>query len=434
MRPLNDLAHAIDSASDEGDETSLRQLGEECENRLDSAEGQDRVLLRYYQANTYSAICAAKRHDADYTWNWEQPDGVQDVLMLRRALTEPNFETIHPIIACQIRTNLANRLNTLGRPVAANEQWLKVLKTEPRFAKALASQGQGIAFYASTLYDHAHTSILLVAARSLLDRALDQDARWESADRDSFAPSLIEKRKQIGAHLISVAYDEQFDLNQWSLGETEEESSYRRWCLRERLFLNPLNESYTDSVAATDVLHLPSHNYGIEDAPRFPAYYNLMKQEYISARYRLYRATHEDDPDFLMRNVLMLDSGEGQALGHYTEDLRSAFRSAYAVFDKIGLFLNDYFQIGIEPKKVTFRGVWSEKLNSQAFKIRPMFKGHPNWPLRGLYFLSKDFSTMPSKRFQRQIPPTSLDCGNRSNIASSAFNTFNTERAPKRTG
>ena len=267
MRPLNDLAHAIDSASDEGDETSLRQLGEECENRLDSAEGQDRVLLRYYQANTYSAICAAKRHDADYTWNWEQPDGVQDVLMLRRALTEPNFETIHPIIACQIRTNLANRLNTLGRPVAANEQWLKVLKTEPRFAKALASQGQ------------------------------------------------------------------------------------------------------RDSVLCKHALRPRSH---------------------ISARYRLYRATHEDDPDFLMRNVLMLDSGEGQALGHYTEDLRSAFRSAYAVFDKIGLFLNDYFQIGIEPKKVTFRGVWSEKLNSQVFKIRPMFKGHPNWPLRGLYFLSKD--------------------------------------------
>ena len=91
-----------------------------------------------------------------------------------------------------------------------------------------------------------------------------------------------------------------------------------------------------------------------------------------------------------MRSVLMLDSGEGQALGHYTEDLRSAFRSAYAIFDKIGLFLNDYFQIRLEPRNVTFRGVWSEKPNSAVFKIRPMFKGHRNWPLRGLYFLSND--------------------------------------------
>ena len=52
----------------------------------------------------------------------------------------------------------------------------------------------------------------------------------------------------------------------------------------------------------------------------------------------------------------MLDNGEGQALGHYTEDLRSAFRSAYAIFDKVGLFLNDYFQIGLEPGKVSFAG------------------------------------------------------------------------------
>ena len=40
-----------------------------------------------------------------------------------------------------------------------------------------------------------------------------------------------------------------------------------------------------------------------------------------------------------MRDVRMLDSGEGQVLGHFTEDLRSAFRSAYAIFDKIGAFL-----------------------------------------------------------------------------------------------
>ena len=261
-----------------------------------------------------------------------------------------------------------------------------MLETEPRFAKALASRAQGIAFYASTLYDYAHTSILLAAARSLFDDALDKDALWESQDRDSIAPSLIEERKQISDHLIRVAYDEKFNLNQWPLGATEEERSYRRWCLRERLFLNPLNEGYTDSVAATDVLHLPSHTYRIEEAPRFPAYYNLMKQEYISARYRLYRASHEDDPGFLMRDVLMLDRGEGQALGHYTEDLRSAFRSAYAIFDKVGLFLNDYFQIGLEPRKVSFRRVWSERPNSPVFEIRRMFKGHRNWPLMGLYF------------------------------------------------
>ena len=91
-----------------------------------------------------------------------------------------------------------------------------------------------------------------------------------------------------------------------------------------------------------------------------------------------------------MRDVLMLDSGEGQALGHYSEDLKSAFRSAYSLFDKVGLFLNDYFEIGLTPGEVNFRRVWSRKASRNTFELRPNFRDRPNWPLRGMYFLSKD--------------------------------------------
>ena len=156
------------------------------------------------------------------------------------------------------------------------------------------------------------------------------------------------------------------------------------------MFLNPLNDVYTESVAATDVLHLPDHTYRLEDVPRFPAYFNLMKQEYVSARYRLYKGLFVKNPDYIMRDVLMLDSGEGQALGHYTEDLRTAFRSSYAIFDKIGLFLNDYYQIGLKARHVTFRRVWSNSGSGGSSTIRPIFQDRHNLPLRGLYFLSKD--------------------------------------------
>ena len=390
MQKLRELERAIDAATDAGDEKLLRQLGQDCEKLMHTAEGEERVILRYYQANTYSAIIGARQKDPDYIWSWEQPDGIQNILCLRQAISEPAFATIDPIRACQIRTNLASRLHAVGRPVAANEQKFKVLENVPCFAKALAGQAKGLAEFANSIYDQNQIPHLLAAARSRYDLALDTDAIWESGDRDSVAPRLIEQRERIAEALRRNGFDEEFDRNRWSLGTTEEERSYRLWCLRERLFLNPLNEAYTDSVAATDVLHLPSHTYKFPDAPRFPAYYNLMKQEYVSARYRLYRATHEDDPDFVMRDVRMLDSGEGQVFGHFTEDLRSAFRSAYAIFDKIGAFLNDYYQIGIKPRNVTFRGVWSEKPNSAVFEIRPMFRGHRNWPLRGLYFLSND--------------------------------------------
>ena len=138
----------------------------------------------------------------------------------------------------------------------------------------------------------------------------------------------------------------------------------------------------------------PDHTYKIEEPARFPGYYNLLKQEYVSARYRLYRAIHQHDPDFLMREVLMLDSGEGsgegQALGHYSEDLKAAFRSAYSIFDKVGLFLYDYFEVGLSPGQMNFRRVWSKKPGRGVPQVRARFSGNRNWLLRGLYFLSKD--------------------------------------------
>ena len=386
---LDDLAHAIDAAWDAGDEETLRKLGKECEDLLDGASADERVFLLYFQSNTHSAIISSQTGDPDILWDWEQADAVQNILLLRRAIAEPSFGTIDEVLACQIHTNLANRLNALGRPVAANEHWLKVLEVEPLFAKALASRAMAMVSYAKKLYDRGHAVYLLAAARSLFDAALHEDALWESGDRESFAATLAEERDRILAHLVEAGYDENFDMNQWHLGATEEEHAYRKWCLHERLFLNPLNEWYTDSVAATDVLHLPDHTYRIEEKPRFPAYYNLLKQEYVSARYRFWRAIHQHDPAFLMRDVVMLDSGEGQALGHYSEDLKSAFRSAYSLFDKIGLFLNDYFEIGLAPGSVNFRKVWSQK-SSGKIQIRPAFRDRRNWPLLGLYFLSKD--------------------------------------------
>ena len=148
---------------------------------------------------------------------------------LGRAINEPAFGWIDPVVACQIRTNLANRLNSLGRPVAANEQWLKALEVQPDFAKAFANRAKGMAFFASTLYDSGHRVMLLAAARSSFDAALDECAVWESGDRASIAPNLIEERESVARFLTEVEYDEQFDTNQWSLGTTDEERSYRQW-------------------------------------------------------------------------------------------------------------------------------------------------------------------------------------------------------------
>ena len=118
-----------------------------------------------------------------------------------------------------------------------------------------------------------------------------------------------------------------------------------------------------------------------------------LQQEYISARYSVYQYRWMDPlkGHFTDREVLILDSADGGEFGHYVDQLKTAFRSAYALFDKIALFLNDYFSIGMNTRDVSFRRIWVERGgNPRKPKLRTIFDGNQNWPLRGLYYLSKD--------------------------------------------
>ena len=390
MDDLLELGKRIDAANDARNKVALRALIQECRDKLEVATGKQRVPLLYYEANAHAGIYAINSTDTAYAWGWNQPETIDEILALRRAITEPAFDEAHDI-QCRIRTNLGNRLNNLGRPIAAIEQWDTVLRQNHSFPMALGNRALGVTYYGRCLYDQGHGVIMLDIARAGYNAALSETAEWDAVEHSHSVPVFQTERDEIDAYLKAVEFDHQYDLDQWPLGDDDKERRYRRWCLDKKLFLNPLNDVLNLSVAATDVLHLPNHTYQIDETPRFVGYYNLLKQEYVSSRFHLYSAMNEVANRFLNRDVLLFDIEDGSMYGHHTEELKSAFRSAYAIFDKIGLFLNDYYTIGLNPGEVNFRKVWSEKpKGAKDHRLRPIFHGKENWLLRGLYFLSKD--------------------------------------------
>ncbi|MDE0143671.1 MAG: LA2681 family HEPN domain-containing protein [Caldilineaceae bacterium] len=389
LETIANLGMAIDEANDRGDASLLTQLEQECNSLAKKSEGTNRVYLLYFQANALSGIIAANSQAQNPSWDDDLSNRIKNLLLLRKSVSDSAFQSVDSVWQCQIRTNLANTLAGLSRPVAAIEQYNSALSFQPRYAKTLLGLSSSIQQIAISLYDEGHQIHLMAHVLSLIDRALDSKAICEG-DREVYAPHAEERRQWIVDNLTRAEYDPEFDLDDFSLGETEEERVYRTWCLRERLFVNPLNEPLTKNVAATDVFHLPSHNYKIGEAARFPDYFNLLKQEYVSARYRLFVAMHKKAPDFLMRDVLLLDGGQDQILGHQADELRSAYRSVYSMFDKISIFLNSYLKLGLKPKRVKFRQVWFEKQPDGSIEIRNEFRESQNWALRGLFFLSKD--------------------------------------------
>jgi len=149
------------------------------------------------------------------------------------------------------------------------------------------------------LYDPGQAVVFL--RRSFLDLKKTLNSKPPQYSKAYFE----ERKKWIQSVLNPKQLSCDCDFKEFSLGNTEEEIQYREWCLRNRLFLNPLNDLETHSIAANDVLTMPSMNADIGDGPYYHAYYNQLKQEFVSSRLLYFEGIHSKKPHFSDRNVLL---------------------------------------------------------------------------------------------------------------------------------
>ena len=73
---------------------------------------------------------------------------------------------------------------------------------------------------------------------------------------------------------------------------------------------------------------------------------------------------------------------------------------------KIAFFLNAYLEIGHAPQAVSFRAVWLRAQRQKIGSCTPRFAAHENWPLRGLFWLSKDLF---EESFRKTTAPDAED-------------------------
>ena len=389
---MNRLAKMIDHAGDTRDAaltTQALNLSEKLAER-ETLSGDKRVLLHYFRANAFEnrLDLAGQRP----TWAWDIPH-LQDVLLeLRRAVRHDYWPQLDSIRQCQIYTNLGNKLNSLGRPVEALASWDRAVTLDPHFAMALANRGHGLRHYGQALHDRGHYGLFLLSAHDSFAAASAKDAVFDSPKNFSHRPAFAAAAEQI-ANSIDLAAARSDLCQAFGLGRSRAERTYRSWCLENRLFLNPLNDLGTFSIAARDILHLPSLTVGFEeDGPEPPdafGFYNQMKQEFVSARWLYYEGITGTRAHFSDRDTHLYDTLSVPSYSLETEKTKVAFRMAYSLFDKIALFINDYFKVGLSERQVSFRSVWYQH-GGISKSLNAVFQDRHNWPLRGLFWLSKD--------------------------------------------
>jgi tetratricopeptide (TPR) repeat protein len=348
------------------------------------------VLTHYFTANAWQNK-AQQRTEHDI-WALEQPEVQAQILELRRAVRHEAFDQWDATRQCQVVTNLANQLDHIGRSIEAIELFDRVLAIAPQFAKALGNRGIAFKAYGRAVYDRGHAGVLMMVAHDCFGSAIAPGAIYDSDDQDAARAAFEHHQAEIEEHVDVGAIRRTIDLDGYRLGRGSAERNYRRWCLDQRLFLNPLNDLGAVTIAARDILTLPSLTVANLSAQVPPAigFFNQMKQEFVSARYLFYEGMSADRQHYADRNVRLYNTLDYPSYALAVEKMRAAYRLAYSLLDKIAFFLNAYYELGHNPRRVNFRSVWYEAKGAPPRPLIERFASCQNWPLRGLFWLSKD--------------------------------------------
>lgn len=385
---LEVIGKLVDLASDQANLELIDKalaLADELEGRGLTADKC--ALLDYFRANAWACRYQQRATNHAALWEFEQPELRQQVLLLRRAAYGEGFPLLPPIQRCQILTNLGNQLDTLGRFIEARACWKAALTIDPDFWMARANQARALMFYANALYDPGHQCLFAYHAYQELTQAVELIAKHPHLGDQRLDQKFSAMAADIAGGFDLAAIAENYRPEAGGLGRNQIERAYRRWCLANTLFLNPLNDVQQAPIAASDVLNLPTFALPVGEPPVVLGVFNELKQGFASARWLLWEGVTGDSVHFSDRSVTLANTLDYPSYGLNVEKVRIAFRMAYSLFDKIAYFLAFYLGLGIEGNRIYFRTLWREKKQAP---LRESISNSRNWPLRGLYWLSKD--------------------------------------------
>ncbi len=372
-------------ASLEGTKKAIR-VGEDILPRLTSSTS--RSLLYYFLSNAYSNLYVlSPPSPGQDVWAWESPRHEKPLLYLRYALLEPGFGDLPPYRKAQIHTNLANVLNKIGRSLEAIEHYDQALSFSPGFPMATGNKGIALFHIGRALYRHHDHTVYFFLAHVQLQKALER-----RHDLEEEAAAAFEKYLYSAGQYLAMA-DSEVMLDDGIYSESPlllpQESAYRTWCVTHRLFLNPLTDIGLLPPWGGDVFLLPSVERAGEGMKEVWGLFLQISHEFVYARSLLYHGMHA-------ATVLNLQAVAG------LEQIKLAFRAAYSIFDKIAYLINSYYGLHRPQRVVNCRTIWKERGHVD---LHDVFRNKENWPLRGLYWLTKDLYYEQDEDFKNSLEP-----------------------------
>ena len=295
-------------------------------------------------------------------------------------------------------TNLGNTLDALGRAVEALLEYDDALRAKPTHAMAKCNKAMALRNL-SSICGEGYTVPTLIEAYQILASVLqdgkgagglDSDAK---STFDAVARSIREEFDNPEILKVDLTHDK-FDAS----GMTEFEKFYVRFCSDRRLFLNFHVIDHECEAAIVDPIFL-SHIGGLEDEKKaydLFKYFNQIKEDYMVARMMLVESQYRrPDLDSISKRTTLVNTLDYSVFNIYAGYLKSSFKQAYGILDKIAILINRFLDMGLQDKKIAFdeikgkRSIWNDSNDEPRMKVVE----RENLALYALYDIARDLNS-----------------------------------------
>ncbi len=394
------IVKEIDRSIELGDEQSLRTSTAKSEPLLNVQTDKKIILAFSYKLeNAYSFL---------YT-QFEYKNGVKIIPVnqslqnakrcIRLALSVSSTEKSN--LVKQLWVNYGNVLDYLGRGVEALYAYEQALKLDPKFAMAVGNKA--ITSRRFAIVTGEYFGVMQVEAYQAIGSIIDdpelvavggmEAKNYLKMELDRIE-SMVKDKKVLKQKMPHEKYDSS-NLDPF-------EKFYLEFCIKNDLFLNFHIHDKSCESAISDPIFISTITE-IKDNDTFynlARYINQIKEDYAVARLSLvqsqYRQKVFDRISKRTTYIYPLDYSQSHI---YYGLLKSAFKDAFSILDKIAVFLNMYLSLGLDETKISFdsdqnskNSIWLEtKLKGQPPEVRERFLDTENTSLYALYDIYKDF-------------------------------------------
>lgn len=305
----------------------------------------------------------------------------------------------NPDLSVQILVNLGNFYNYFGRYADALEYYEEALRINPTHGMALVNKGQSLIQYRNFM-DH-DSPMLLDAYICFKDALKTNSLTYQGKIAAEMSIKIFEENN----NQLSLNKKNKTKLNIKPYYSNLEELS-NIFCYNNRLYLNLCNfcqkcENAIGDTIAIRRMRTSFKNEKIEDDLFLvlSSYLNQIKMDFISARLNLILYQYEElDLKFVNDNVVIIDSLNYEMHNIRIQLIKDSFKSFYDILDKIAFFINEYFELVIEPWQIDFKKFWYVNFKEKVLREELDFD---NNGLKALFDIHEDILYGDEKKLNK---------------------------------